>query len=169
MPGESDYVDSRGYLFLAAGVENDMRCAVIGVRKDYMTKFKFELDTVERHCVNGRPTTCGGTMFIRNFYLPPTKSKHVSMMDIERLAEVDDTSTSLGYFNWVGTQAMQRILQGDQETDDINEAGNKNRRDEEIWGVGRREAEPLLREVVQHERQGTRWRSWGREADLTTS
>lgn len=33
-----------------------------------------------------------GTMYIHNFYLPPNGSRYVSMNDIERLSEVCDMS-----------------------------------------------------------------------------
>lgn len=66
----------------------------MGVRKVYMTKLKFELDTVGRHYVKGRLT------------MPPVGSEHVSMTDIERLADVDNMSIAIGDFNWVSTQAM---------------------------------------------------------------
>lgn len=49
MPGESDLVDSHGYLSFGARVEKRIRRAVIGLSKDYLAKSKFELDTVERH------------------------------------------------------------------------------------------------------------------------
>lgn len=82
----------------------------MGIRKDYMTKFQFELDTVERHCVMGRFSTSWGTMFIHNFYQPPAGSKYVRMTDIGRLRDVGDWNIAMGGFNWVGAPAMQRLL-----------------------------------------------------------
>lgn len=65
-------------------------------------------------------------MFIHKCYLPPTGSKYVSMMDIERLAEVDDMSIAMCGFNWVDTPAMQRLLERDQEAENINDSGEKS-------------------------------------------
>lgn len=60
-----------------------------------MTKFTFELGTVEKHYVIGKLTTCERCMCIHNFYLPPAGSKRISMTDIERLGEIGDMNIGM--------------------------------------------------------------------------
>lgn len=72
------------------------------------------------------------------------------MTDIERLAEVDDMSIAMGYFNWVSMQAMQRLLQGEQETGAENNVGKYilSRRDEDFGRIGRTQEELQLRDAA---------------------
>lgn len=61
----------------AARVSRRARCAVLGIRKDYMVKFRIELGVAEQHCVKGTFMMCRGPRNIHNFYLHLVGNKHV--------------------------------------------------------------------------------------------
>lgn len=70
-----------------------------------------------------------------NFYLPPKWSVNCSAAMIDVLGQAAQDSFGGGDMNWAGTSAVQRLPQGSQRCDEVNEAGKTYLRkmDDQIW------------------------------------